>query len=56
VQVRTPGLVEERHEEVHGDTVNSVSFRQDLDGAALLTGPPGGSRACPCRGYVLRAG
>jgi Fe-S-cluster formation regulator IscX/YfhJ len=31
------GVVEDRHEDIDGYTVNFVSFRQDVDGAPLLT-------------------
>ncbi len=37
-QVDDHGLVEDRHEDVDGYTVNFVSFRQDVDATPLLKG------------------
>ena len=48
------GPVEDRHEDVHGYTVNFVSFRQDIDGTPLLKGLPNDSCQCPHWGYVLK--
>jgi glyoxylate utilization-related uncharacterized protein len=48
------GLVEDRHEDVLGYTVNFVSFRQDVDGTALLKGMPDDRCQCPHWGYVLK--
>jgi hypothetical protein len=48
------GVVEDRHEEVEGYTVNFVSFRQDIDGTPLLKGLPDDSCQCPHWGYVLK--
>jgi hypothetical protein len=48
------GVVEDRHEDIDGYTVNFVSFRQDVDGAPLLTGLPGDRCPCPHWGYVLK--
>jgi hypothetical protein len=48
------GPVEDRHEDVHGYTVNFVSFRQDIDGTPLLKGLPSDSCQCPHWGYVLK--
>jgi hypothetical protein len=48
------GLVEDRHEDIDGYTVNFVSFRQDVDGSPLLKGLPGDRCPCPHWGYVLK--
>ena len=48
------GVVEDRHEDIDGYTVNFVSFRQDVDGAPLLKGLPGDRCPCPHWGYVLK--
>ena len=47
-------VVEDRHEDIDGYTVNFVSFRQDVDGAPLLTGLPDDRCPCPHWGYVLK--
>jgi len=52
--VEDHGLVEDRHEDVLGYTVNFVSFRQDVDGTALLKGMPDDRCQCPHWGYVLK--
>jgi hypothetical protein len=48
------GVVEDRHEDIEGYTVNFVSFRQDIDGAPLLKGLPDDRCPCPHWGYVLK--
>lgn len=48
------GVVEDRHEDIDGYTVNFVSFRQDVDGTALLRGLPDDRCSCPHWGYVLK--
>ena len=53
-QVDNHGPVEDRHEDVHGYTINFVSFRQDVDGTPLLKGLPGDRCGCPHWGYVLK--
>jgi hypothetical protein len=53
-QVDDHGVVEDRHEDIDGYTVNFVSFRQDVDGSPLLKGLPGDSCQCPHLGYVLK--
>lgn len=53
-QVDDHGMVEDRHEDVDGYTVNFVSFRQDVDGSALLKGLPDDRCPCPHWGYVLK--
>ena len=52
--VEDHGLVEDRHEDVLGYTVNFVSFRQDVDGTPLLKGMPDDRCQCPHWGYVLK--
>jgi hypothetical protein len=52
--VEDHGPVEDRHEDVHGYTVNFVSFRQDIDGTPLLKGMPDDRCQCPHWGYVLK--
>ncbi len=48
------GVVEDRHEDIDGYTVNFVSFRRDVDGTPLLKGLPGDRCPCPHWGYVLK--
>ena len=53
-QVEDHGVVEDRHEDVDGYTVNFVSFRQDIDGTLMLKGLPDDRCPCPHWGYVIR--
>jgi hypothetical protein len=48
------GVVEDRHQELDGYTVNFLTFRQDIDAAPLLRGLPGDACTCPHWGYVLK--
>jgi hypothetical protein len=48
------GIVEDRHEDIDGYTVNFVSFRQEVDASPLLKGLPGDRCPCPHWGYVLK--
>jgi mannose-6-phosphate isomerase-like protein (cupin superfamily) len=48
------GMVEDRHEDVDGFTVNFVSFRADVDASPLLKGLPDDRCNCPHWGYVLK--
>jgi hypothetical protein len=48
------GVVEDRHEDIGGYTVNFVSFRQDIDGTPLMRGLPDDRCPCPHWGYVLK--
>ena len=48
------GVVEDRHEDIGGYTVNFIEFRQDVDGTPLLRGLPGDRCSCPHWGYVLK--
>jgi hypothetical protein len=52
--VEDHGIVEDRHEDIHGYTINFVLFRQDVDGTPLLVGQPGDRCPCPHWGYVLK--
>jgi hypothetical protein len=52
--VEDHGIVEDRHEDVLGYTINFVSFRQDVDGTPLLKGLPDDRCQCPHWGYVLK--
>lgn len=48
------GIVEDRHEDVGGYTINFVSFRSEADAAPLLRGLPDDRCQCPHWGYVLK--
>jgi hypothetical protein len=52
--VEDHGVVEDRHEDIDGYTVNFVSFRQDIDGTPLLKGLPDDRCPCPHWGYVIK--
>lgn len=52
--VEDHGVVDDRHEDIGGYTVNFVSFRQDIDGTPLLRGLPDDRCPCPHWGYVLK--
>ena len=53
-QVDDHGMVEDRHAEIDGYTVNFVTFRQDVDATPLLKGLPDDKCSCPHWGYVLK--
>ena len=53
-QVDDHGMVEDRHAEIDGYTVNFVMFRQDVDATPLLKGLPDDKCSCPHWGYVLK--
>src|SRR3954464_6922843 len=53
-QVEDHGVVEDRHEDIDGYTVNFVSFREDIDGTPLLKGLPDDRCSCPHWGYVVK--
>ncbi len=53
-QVDDHGVVEDRHEELDGYTVNFLSFREDVDATPLLQGLPDDRCPCPHWGYVLK--
>ncbi len=48
------GPVEVRHEDVHGYSIDFVSFGQDVDATPLMKGLPGDRCPCPHWGYVLK--
>jgi hypothetical protein len=52
--VQDHGIVEDRHEDIEGYTINFLSFRQDVDTTPLLKGLPGDMCNCPHWGYVLK--
>jgi len=47
------GPVESWHEEVDGQAIEFVTFKQDIDSTPLLRGLPGDQCTCPHSGYVL---
>ena len=48
------GPVEVHHEDVHGYSIDFVSFGQDVDATPLMKGLPGDRCPCPHWGYVLK--
>lgn len=53
-EVRDAGIVEDRHGELDGYTVNFVTFREDIDLTPMLKGLPGDRCHCPHWGYVVK--
>src|SRR5215212_8407925 len=53
-EVEDHGLVEDRHAEFEGYTVNFVTFRQEMDGSPMLKGLPDDLCQCPHWGYVFK--
>ena len=53
-QVDDHGMVENRHAEIDGYTVNFATFRQDVDATPLLKGLPDDHCSCPHWGYVFK--
>src|SRR5438094_10062556 len=53
-QVDDHGMVEDRHAEIDGYTVNFVTFRQDVDATPLFKGLPDDKCSCPHWGYVFK--
>ncbi|MGH2906480.1 MAG: cupin domain-containing protein [Solirubrobacterales bacterium] len=51
--VEDHGLVEDRHEDVDGYSINFLTFRETADAAPLLKGLPYDQCHCPHWGYVL---
>ena len=47
------GPVESWHDEVAGQAIEFVLFKEDIDSAPLLRGLPGDQCTCPHWGYVL---
>jgi hypothetical protein len=50
----THGPVEVHHEDVHGYSIDFVSFGKDVDATPLMKGLPGDRCRCPHWGYVLK--
>jgi hypothetical protein len=48
------GPVEDRHEDVHGYTIDFLSFSEDIDATPMMKGLPNDSCSCPHWGYVLK--
>ena len=48
------GPVEVHHEDVHGYSIDFVSFGQDIDATPLMKGLPDDRCPCPHWGYVLK--
>jgi hypothetical protein len=48
------GPVEVHHEDVHGYSIDFVSFGQDVDATPLMKGLPDDRCPCPHWGYVLK--
>ena len=48
------GPVDDRHEDVHGYTIQFVTFKQEIDATPLLKGLPDDKCQCPHWGYVLK--
>jgi mannose-6-phosphate isomerase-like protein (cupin superfamily) len=53
-QVQDSPMVEDRHEQLEGYTVNFISIRQDADLAPMLRGLPDDRCQCPHWGYVFK--
>lgn len=53
-QVEDHGLVEDRHEDVEGWTINFLTFREHADATPLMRGLPDDRCPCPHWGYVLK--
>jgi len=47
-------VVEDRHEDVNGTTIQFLTFREDVDSAPLLRGLPDDRCNCPHWGYVFK--
>jgi len=48
------GVVEDRHEDVDGTTIQFLTFRDDVDATPLLRGLPEDRCNCPHWGYVFK--
>jgi hypothetical protein len=53
-EVMDMGMVEDRHADLDGYTVNFVTFRQDVDATPLLKGLPDDRCQCPHWGQVIK--
>jgi hypothetical protein len=47
------GVVEDRHEDVEGTTIQFLTFREDVDASPLMRGLPDDRCNCPHWGYVF---
>jgi hypothetical protein len=47
------GVVEDRHEDVEGTTIQFLTIREDVDATPLLRGLPDDRCSCPHWGYVF---
>ena len=52
--VEDHGPVIDRHEDVDGQTISFLTFKQDIDGTPLLRGLEDDRCQCPHWGYVLK--
>ena len=52
--VEDHGLVEDRHEDVEGTTIQFVTIREDVDATPMLRGLPDDNCSCPHWGYVFK--
>ena len=48
------GVVEDRHEDVAGTTINFLTMRQEVDATPLMRGLPGDRCSCEHWGYVFK--
>jgi hypothetical protein len=48
------GPVEDRHEDIHGYTIDFLSFSDDIDATPMMQGLPNDNCSCPHWGYVLK--
>ena len=48
------GPVEDRHEDIHGYTIDFLSFSEDIDATPIMQGLPNDNCSCPHWGYVLK--
>ena len=48
------GPVESWHEEVDGQAIEFVTFKQDMDSTPMLKGLPNDQCSCPHWGYVVK--
>jgi|SRR3954451_8990710 hypothetical protein len=53
-QAEQHGPVEVHHEDVHGYSIDFISFAQDIDATPLMKGLPDDRCPCPHWGYVLK--
>ena len=53
-RVVVQGPVESHSDDIHGYTIDFLTFNETVDGAALLKGLPGDQCHCPHWGYVFK--